>query len=259
MNICLDMSLASKYTSHSQMARVVTEQWVEKNMFCPRCGAGHIIHLKANRPVADFACPQCGAIFESKAKRGTLGRKITDGAYETMIRRIHEADNPDFFFMSYDLDNARVCDFLIIPKHFFVDSIIEKRKHLADTARRAGWVGCNILLEEIPSYGRISLIQDGRIADKEDICRKYQRTSFLADMNITSRGWLMDVFRCLEDIKTETFTLQEMYQFEDRLQILHPENHNIRAKIRQQLQYLRDKGLIQFIERGVYRKRCGGT
>lgn len=30
MNICLDMSLASKYTSHSQMARVVTEQWVEK-------------------------------------------------------------------------------------------------------------------------------------------------------------------------------------------------------------------------------------
>ena len=131
MNICLDMSLASKYTSHSQMARVVTEQWVEKNMFCPRCGAGHIIHLKANRPVADFACPQCGAIFESKAKRGTLGRKITDGAYETMIRRIHEADNPDFFFMS---------------KHFFVDSIIEKRNPLADTARRAGWVGCNILL-----------------------------------------------------------------------------------------------------------------
>ncbi len=64
----------------------------------------------------------------------------------------------------------------------------------------------------------------------------------------------MDVFRCLEDIKTETFTLQEMYQFEGRLQILHPENHNIRAKIRQQLQYLRDKGLIQFMERGVYRK-----
>lgn len=30
MNICLDMSLASKYTSHSQMARVVTEQWIEK-------------------------------------------------------------------------------------------------------------------------------------------------------------------------------------------------------------------------------------
>lgn len=82
-----------------------------------------------------------------------LGRKIADGAYETMIRRIHEADNPDFFFMSYDLDNARVCDFLIIPKHFFVDSIIEKRKPLAATARRAGWVGCNILLEEIPSYG----------------------------------------------------------------------------------------------------------
>ncbi len=143
MNICLDMSLTSKYTSHSQMARVVTEQWVEKNMFCPRCGSGHIIHLKANRPVADFACPQCGAIFESKAKRGTLGRKITDGAYETMIRRIHEADNPDFFFMSYDLDNARVRDFLIIPKHFFVDSIIEKESLWP--IRREGLDGLDVI------------------------------------------------------------------------------------------------------------------
>jgi type II restriction enzyme len=34
----------------------------------------------------------------------------------------------------------------------------------------------------------------------------------------------------------------------------HPDNRNIKDKIRQQLQYLRDLGLIEFKERGVYRK-----
>ena len=50
MDTCLDMSLAAAYTSHSQRARVVTEDWVERNMYCPRCGSGHLEHLKANRP-----------------------------------------------------------------------------------------------------------------------------------------------------------------------------------------------------------------
>lgn len=255
MNTCLDMSLAESYTSHSQMARVVTENRVEKNMYCPRCGCSHLEHLKANQPVADFACPQCGEIFESKAKKGTLGRKVADGAYETMIQRIHDADNPDFFFMSYDLAAAKVLDFLIVPRYFFVDTVIEKRNPLAASARRAGWTGCSILLEEIPSYGRIPIIRGGLAEAKEDVCRKYRSTAFLAEMNLSSRGWLMDVFRCMEEIKGECFTLQDMYGFEERLQILHPENHNIRAKIRQQLQLLRDRGLIQFISRGVYRKR----
>lgn len=44
MDTCLDLSLASSYTSHSQMARVVTEDWVERNMYCPRCGCSHLEH-----------------------------------------------------------------------------------------------------------------------------------------------------------------------------------------------------------------------
>lgn len=106
----------------------------------------------------------------------------------------------------------------------------------------------------MPSWGRIEIIRGGLVADKEEVCRQYRSTSFLGDMNLSSRGWLMDVFRCMEEIKGETFTLQDMYGFEERLALLHPDNHNIRAKIRQQLQMLRDRGLIRFMERGVYRK-----
>lgn len=249
----LDPLLAASYRSRSQVARVVTEDWVARNMYCPRCGCDHLDHLTANRPVADFMCPSCGNIFESKARNGVLGKKINDGAYDTMIRRIHEADNPDFLFMSYDLSAGLVNRFLLVPKHFFVDSIIEKRKPLKESARRAGWTGCNILLDELPSYGKIEVIGE-QIADKERVCESYRKTDFLADMKQSSRGWILDVFRCLEELKKEVFTLQDMYTFETRLTILHPDNHNIRAKIRQQLQLLRDKGILEFIDRGVYRK-----
>lgn len=254
MDTHLDLSLAASYTSHSQIARVVTEGWVAENMYCPRCGCSHLTHLTANRPVADFACPHCGEIFESKAKQGPFGRKIADGAYDTMIRRIHESDNPDFLFMSYDLAAERVLGFLVVPKHFFVDSLIEKRKPLGADARRAGWTGCSILLDEVPSYGKIEIIHGSRIADKEDVCRCYRKTDFLAAMKLSSRGWLLDVFRCIEDTGKEVFTLRDMYRFEERLQILHPDNHTIRAKIRQQLQLLRDRGLLEFVSPGVYRK-----
>ena len=33
----------------------------------------------------------------------------------------------------------------------------------------------------------------------------------------------------------------------------HPDNHHIKPKIRQQLQFLRDKGYLEFVERGRYR------
>jgi len=66
-----------------------------------------------------------------------------------MIERLESANNPNFFFLNYDLKDLSVLNFLVIPKHFFVPSIIEKRKALSQTARRAGWVGCNILLQSI--------------------------------------------------------------------------------------------------------------
>jgi len=33
----------------------------------------------------------------------------------------------------------------------------------------------------------------------------------------------------------------------------HPDNHHIKAKIRQQLQFLRDKGYLQFFGSGKYK------
>ena len=75
MDTCLDMSLAAAYTSHSQRARVVTEDWVERNMYCPRCGSGHLEHLKANRPVAAWSPPL--ATTPAFCKRCWAGARCT--------------------------------------------------------------------------------------------------------------------------------------------------------------------------------------
>ena len=72
--------------------------------------------------------------------------------------------------------------------------------------------------------------------------------------DVHSRGWLMDVLNCVNKICKQQFNLQDVYYFDKELQLRHPENHNIKPKIRQQLQFLRDKGFVQFLGNGQYLK-----
>lgn len=255
MNLRFDISLAQGYKSGSQISRVLTENWMEQNMFCPVCGAPILGHYGANKPVADFYCDECKSDFELKSKESRsaqVGHKITDGAYHTMIERITSLRNPHLFVMTYA--NWAVNNLLIIPNYFFVPEIIEKRPPLKETARRAGWIGCNIEIGNIPNSGKIFIIRNGLEEDKSWVVEQYRRTLALQTSKIESRGWLMDVLKCVERIPDDNFTLDQVYAFVEELQMKHPENNFVRDKIRQQLQYLRDKGFIEFTIRGHYRK-----
>lgn len=254
MNLSLSRELAAKYRSNTQVARVLTEAWVADQMFCPRCGNSSIERFPNNRPVADFYCPICKYEYELKSKNGTLARKVIDGAYAAMIERITGNKNPDFLFMGYDAKNFIVRDLLLIPKHFFVPEVIEQRKPLSATARRAGWIGCNILIEKIPEQGRIPIVKSGVIMNASSVIKKVNRGKTLEISDINARGWLMDVLSCLNRTPDVNFSLTEMYSFEDYLKRRHPSNNNIKPKIRQQLQLLRDKGFIEFLGNGKYRK-----
>lgn len=254
MDLNLIADSIENYHSGTQIARVLTEKWVEDNMFCPRCGNLHIRHFPNNQPVADFFCPLCGCQYELKSRRGSITRKVADGAYETMIRRITDNDNPDFFFMNYSKTELKVKDFIFVPKHFFVPDIIEKRKPLSETARRAGWVGCNILIDKIPAQGRIPIIADSNILDISCVVEKVNKSKVLEINDINSRGWLMDILNCVNKVPAQLFTLKDIYSFENMLQRKYPNNHNIRPKIRQQLQFLRNKGFLEFLGKGKYRK-----
>ncbi|PID66124.1 MAG: restriction endonuclease [Gammaproteobacteria bacterium] len=253
MNLLFDTELSKNYKSNSQIARVLTEDWVLKNSYCPSCGNVSLDDYENNRPVADFFCQECDEEFELKSKKGTLSKTITDGAYKTMIERINANSNPNFFFLTYSKDWS-VNHFLIIPKHFFTQEIIIKRPPLAPSAKRAGWVGCNIDISNVPDTGRIFLVRNKVIADKKTVTSNFNKTLFIRDKNLESKGWIIEVLKCVDAIKSDVFTLSEIYQFEPILQQKYPNNHFIKDKIRQQLQFLRDKGLIEFVCRGKYRK-----
>jgi type II restriction enzyme len=253
MDLSLQSDLADRYSSPAQKARVLTEHWVWSNAFCPNCG-GTITQYQNNQPVADFFCSRCEEDYELKSKNGPIGQKIVDGAYQTMIGRLDSDKNPSFFFLSYDKAAATVSDFLVIPKHFFVPSIIEKRKPLAPTARRAGWVGCNILLNSIPNTGKIFLVRNRNIEPKERVLAEWKKTLFLGETkDVSAKGWLLNVMHCVDKIGKSEFSLQDVYALEDELSRIYPGNKHIREKIRQQLQVLRDKGYLDFVARGLYR------
>ncbi|MFI3240509.1 MAG: DpnI domain-containing protein [Bacteroidales bacterium] len=170
MNLHFDLNLTKSYHSNSQRARVLTENWIKENLFCPICGANKLSQFKNNSPVADFYCENCNEQYELKSKenkRGNIGREIVDGAYSTMIERINSQHNPNFLFLTYS--NNSVNNLIIIPNHFFTPDIIEKRKPLNDNARRAGWVGCNINIETIPNSGKIYRVNQGVEIYKDDV------------------------------------------------------------------------------------------
>ena len=254
MNLQLDSGLIAGYKSNSQRARVLSERWVETNLYCPVCGNSAIVHFPNNKAVADFYCPVCSEQYELKSKNGKLGNKIADGAYSTFIQRMTDSTSPDFLFMSYRSQDMMVHDLSFVPKFFFVPGIAEKRKALSANARRAGWVGCNILYGEIPMQGRISIIHNMKIVDKAIVQANVKRAFGMRIDDLESRGWLFDVLHCVNGIDTAEFSLSQMYQFETVLEEKHPGNHNVRPKIRQQLQMLRDRGIIEFLGKGQYRK-----
>ena len=63
----------------------------------------------------------------------------------------------------------------------------------------------------------------------------------------------MDVLNVVRSLNKNEFSLSEVYAFHPRLAELHPNNRHVRDKIRQQLQILRDLGLLIFLGDGSYR------
>lgn len=254
ISLGFNRDLAERYKSPSQRARVLTEGWVKEEVYCPNCGNSSLEQYPNSKPVADFFCKSCSEDFELKSKKDTVGLKIVDGEYQTMLSRLADINNPNFFLLNYELKSYQVLNFLVIPKHFFMPNIIEKRKPLSMNAQRAGWTGCNILLNRIPEAGRIFLVKDKQVESKEKVQAVWQKTLFLREeKKIESKGWLLEIMRCIEQIKKKEFTLADVYKFESYLSRQYPDNRHIKDKIRQQLQILRDRNYIQFTGRGEYR------
>lgn len=256
MDLYFEASLADAYQSNRQRARALTEPWIAREAYCANCGRFPLARYGNNSKVGDFYCPACEENYELKAKQSRFVNKIDDGGYHAMIGRLGGSANPNIFLLNYDARNLAVTSLAIIPKHFITVEMIEERKPLPVTAKRAGWVGCRILIAHIPPSGRIPIVRSGVIEPKASVLDQWQRTLFLRRQHDSeAKGWLVHVMRCIERIGKAQFSLDEVYRFENELAGAYPGNQHVRAKIRQKLQVLRDNGYLEFLGGGIYRLR----
>lgn len=253
MQLELNPEIAAAYKKFPQKARVLTETWGKENLYCLACSSDNLSPTRKGAKVIDFTCPECDEPYQLKSKTNSFGNLVVDSAYEPKIEAISKGTIPNFIFLQYDPTLWMVRNLFLVPKHFISKSIIQKRKPLRKTARRAGWVGSNILLGNLPVDARISIVENGLEIPKALVRDSWNRFLFLREQSISSRGWTADVLACIRRLNKETFTLADIYAFEDRLARLHPMNKHIQPKIRQQLQVLRDNGIVEFRGKGIYR------
>lgn len=241
------------YRSGSQIARLITERWGASNLYCVACDHDGVSATPPNTKAIDFICPKCSAGYQLKAGRHWNARRVPDGAYETMMTAVLGDRVPNLFVLQY-APGWTVQNLMLVPSFVFNASAIEKRNPLALTARRAGWTGCNILLSAVPEGGKLRIVDAGAITRVAEVRAAYRQLRPLATIAPSMRGWTLDVLRIVQSLDRSAFTLADVYAFEQKLAALRPRNRNVRPKIRQQLQVLRDLGLISFAGRGSYLK-----
>ena len=111
------------------------------------------------------------------------------------------------------------------------------------------------MLCNIPDDAKINLVREGVALGPDSVRGKYSQLRPLALVVPELRGWTLDVLKVARSLGKAQFSLGELYVKEVELKQLHPRITNIRPKIRQQLQKLRDLNLIEFIGDGSYRFR----
>lgn len=253
MDVVLPHLLGSAYKSLSQQARVVTEACALANLFCPACTGDHLSAMPGSTKAVDFQCPACRQKFQFKAKSSSFGGRVADGAYATMLSALESNSAPSLCLMQYDLLHWRARSLVLIPHFALPPSAILKRNALSPTARRAGWIGCFIKLGNIPPDAKIAMIREGVPLTVESVRTQFARLKPLRELSLSARGWTLDVLNEVRKLGKVEFTNADMYARASALAPLHPKNKHLTDKIRQQLQFLRDRGFLIHLEQKRWR------
>lgn len=247
-----DISAAVGYTSQPQISRVLSEKWFQENGYCLSCDSDRLLQTPANTKASDFVCQMCNESYELKTFRSRPVRTLVDGAYSALMSRIQSGSVPTLMLLERN-EKWQIQGLTAIHHLFLTPEVIEKRKPLSPTARRAGWVGCNIRLDLIVPDAQIEVVHLRKTASQEFVRERFQRFNRLKNIPLDSRGWANLTLRIVRSLKRSEFSLIELYAKEQLFAASYPGNNNIRAKMRQQLQVLRDLGYLEFCGGGTYK------
>ncbi|MGO9777338.1 MAG: DpnI domain-containing protein [Terracidiphilus sp.] len=247
MLLSCDTSIADGYKSEAQKSRVLSEAWFLSNGYCLACDCDRLTATRANTKATDFVCPSCRQSYELKASRSRMGRTLVDGAYGPLMNRILEGSAPTLMMLERN-DQWKIKNLTAIHHLFLTPNVLVERKPLSSTARRAGWVGCNIRLDQIAQDARIRVVGDGRQCEPRLVRSAFRQFDGLKEIPPSARGWTTLTLRMIRGLNLQEFSLSEVYALEHSFAAVYPENYNIRAKMRQQLQVLRDLGYFTAVQ-----------
>ncbi|MBQ9874467.1 MAG: hypothetical protein IJM30_08375 [Thermoguttaceae bacterium] len=223
------------------VARGIMADWPRDFLYCPKCGGFPVSTREYVYTFHKLKCLTCDNGFEVISQFEREREKLVWGEYWSIEHRFRTNDIYDLLVLAYS-ETTRIIDLSFVPR-VCLDF---------DSLGKNG-VAAVIDLAAIPSQGKINLYRDGLTRDKSEVVDCYKRANFLFGDVKESKGWLMDVLYCAECLGKKEFALSELYKFVDYLKQRRPNNKNIEAKIRQQLQILRDKKYLEFTTRGNYR------
>src|ERR1700722_4494955 len=186
MNLQCKVELGRAYKSGSQIARVLSEDWCGRELYCAACNSDRLSSSRVNTPAIDFVCPKCAQSFQLKSFKTWNQKRIPDAAYDSMLRAIRSDRVPNLLVLQYSADWL-VNNLLLVPRVFFSEPVIEKRPPLNPRARRAGGVGCNILLDPIPQDGKSEMVSSGSTVPESKVREEFSRVRRLAEIPPTLR------------------------------------------------------------------------
>ena len=257
LDLQMDPAAARGYKSASQIARRVTEDWATRNLYCASCAFNELTPAKNNAPVLDFRCPECNANYQLKSQSRRFGRKASNSAYEKKMDAITNGSAPHYAFLHYSTNDWQVKTLFIVPGHFFTPALIQERPPLPPTARRAGWIGSNILLGSLPDEARVAVVADGVPRDAVDVRNDWARFQFLRDDPLARGGWGAAVLICVRHVVRSTdskifTTAGFLCDLRGRTRC-YPDNSTRARQDSATVQVLRDGGVLRFVDnRGTY-------
>src|SRR5260370_29670153 len=118
MNLQCKAELGLDYKAGSQIARVVSEDWCKRELYCAACSSERLSSSRVNTPAIDFACLECDQCFQLKSFKKWNQKKIPDAAYDSMLRAIRSDRVPNLLILQYSTD-WRLKNLLLVPSVFF--------------------------------------------------------------------------------------------------------------------------------------------
>lgn len=252
MELNCDLTAAAGYTSPVQISRVLSERWFLRNGFCLACDSDELRQTAANTKACDFRCCFCDETYELKAFRHKPAKRLVDGAYSALVSRLQSDSVPTLILLERG-EKWDIQALTAIHPLFLTPEVVEERKPLAPTARRAGWIGCNIRLDLMGPDAQVEIVKRGIPSPRSSVRECFRKLNRLRDVPVNSRGWTTLTLSVVRKLARQQFSLTDIYAKENAFAASYPSNYNIRAKIRQQLQVLRDLGYLEFCGGGTYR------